>query len=204
MRIAVAAAAFLCMAAPLAAQQHDMNHGKADSKEHAGMEAGKLPAGWHARLDNAKASLTDVKFHKMGDALHVMTGPAAIVWNPTDKATGNFTVSGEFELMKVPAHPEAYGLVLAGENLDRDNQSYLYFLVRHDGKFLIKHRAGADVHGITEWTAAPSIVKPDAKGHSKNVLEFARNSPMTAEGLTGVRINHNLDVHVNDFKVTRK
>ncbi len=224
MRFAIAAAAFLCLAAPAAAQHdmHDMKNMKED-KTHAAMATGKLPAGWHARLDNEKASVKDIKFHKMGNALHFMTGPAAVVWNNANRARGNFTVSGNFELMKRPEHAEGYGLVLAGENLDKANQSYLYFLIRHDGKFLIKHRQGAETHNIQDWSSSPAIALPDAKGHSMNrlainvsaakvsymingmqVAAFGRDKPMGANGLVGLRINHNLDLHVNDFKLARK
>lgn len=223
MRFIITTAALLAFAAPLTAQ-HDMSKMKHDADPmHAEKSSGKLPAGWHARLDDSKASVKDMKFHKMGNALHFMTGPAAIVWNNANRASGSYTVSGEFELMKLPAHPEAYGLVFAGENLAKENQSYMYFLVRHDGKFMIKHRAGADVHGIVDWTSSPAITKPDDKGHSKNrlsvdagadmirymingkqVAAFPRDKPMGANGIAGLRINHNLDVHVNNFKVARK
>ena len=119
---------------------------------------------------------------------------------------------------KPPTHPEAYGLVLNGSNMDGDDQSYLYFLVRHDGKFMINHRAGSELHKLVEWTDNAAIAKPDANGKSTNVLavdvtptainymvngktvqSFVRNQPMTAEGAYGLRINHNLDLHIADF-----
>ncbi len=220
MRIAIAAA-LLCLAAPLAAQQHDMSHMK-DEKSHAGMKMAQ-PAGWHLRTDDAKADSKAMMFHSMGKTLAFMTGPAGIAWNPANKARGSFMVSASFEQEKIPAHPEAYGLILNGSNLDKADQSYLYFLIRHDGKFLIKHRAGADTHDLVDWSSSPAIVKPDAKGNSKNVLAvdadkdkirylingkqvaaFNRDRPRAADGLTGVRVNHNLEVHVDNFKVTRR
>jgi hypothetical protein len=242
MRTAFTAAALFCLSpfaapitsAPLHAQQktqekppvqHDMKHdmdGMGDMT-HAQMGSGVLPAGWHARLDKADASIKDIAVHQMNGMLHVMTGPAAVLWNPEHRASGSFRLSGTFDLMKVPAHPEAYGLVFAGEKLDLPDQSYLYFLIRHDGKFLIKHRAGADTHGIVEWTESSAINRPDGDGHSSNdlavdaaadsirfsingtqVAAFERDKPMTAHGLTGVRINHNLDVHVADLRIDTK
>ncbi len=215
MRIAVAVTALFCLAAPVAAQEHahDPAHMKGD---------GKPPAGWSMRLDNAAAKATDVRTMVMGNTLHVMTGPAAVLWKTGETATGDFTLSAKFELSKVPAHPEAYGLVLNGNDMDKADQSYLYFLVRHDGKYLIKHRAGMDLHGIIDWTDSPAIVKPGADGKSTNtlavdvtadkinymingtqVVSFPRNNPMTAEGAYGVRINHNLDLHVADFTLKK-
>jgi hypothetical protein len=218
------------LSAPLHAQKHDMS--KMDDMAgmkgmHEGahsMTPGKLPAGWHAHLDDSTASIKDLTFHKVGTSLHFMTGPVAtIVWRTGDKATGNFVVSGSFDQMKLPSHPEAYGIVFAGTNLDRADEAYLYFLVRYDGHFLIKHRAGADTHGIVDWSSSPAINKPDANGRSTNVLAvdagadkirfmingkqvaaFARDKPMAANGLIGLRINHDLEVHVNNFKIVRK
>jgi hypothetical protein len=216
-------------AAPAAAQQggmagHDMSAmGGMHDDMHAAKGSGKMPAGWRARLDDDAASLKDIHVMKMGSAMHIMTGPATILWRPADKLTGNFVVSGTFEQMKMPEHPEAYGVIFAATNLDKADQGYLYFLIRHDGRFLIKHRAGNDTHGIVDWSLSPAIVQPDAKGHSVNklavdaggdkirflinglqVAAFDRDKPMTAAGIAGIRVNHNLDVHVNNFRVVRK
>jgi hypothetical protein len=219
MRTAVAVTAIFCLAAPIAApvaaqeHAHDPSHMSSD---------GKAPAGWSMRLDDPKAKATDVKSMVMGTTTHVITGPAHVMWKTGETASGNFNLSAKFSMEKAPAHPEGYGLVLSGTNMDKDDQSYLYFLVRHDGKFMIKHRAGNDLHSIVEWTENAAIAEPGADGKSTNVLavdvtptainymvngktvqSFARNQPMTAEGAYGVRINHNLDLHIADFTLRR-
>ena len=47
-----------------------------------------------------------------------------------------------FTQMEPAAHPEAYGVFIGGSDLQAANQKYTYFVIRQDGKFLIKRRAG--------------------------------------------------------------
>lgn len=181
--------------------------------------------GWQGRIDPQAAkggrSITQDKVAAMGTGFHVTSGPAAIYWNPKNTASGNYTVTASFTQTKAPTHPEAYGLILGGNDLTSANQSYYYFLVRGDGKYLINHRANdSTVHKIVEWTANPAIKVQDADGKATNKLaivvgadkvNFMVNgvqvdsrprSAIVAKGIAGVRVNHNLDVHVDGFAVT--
>jgi hypothetical protein len=188
--------------------------------------------GWMGRVDPQAAAagrnINEAKFVTMGTGFHVTAGPAAIYWNPTNNATGNYTATATFSQGKPSAHPEGYGLLLAGHNLDQPTQSYLYFLVRQDGKFLINHRADdKTVHKMVDWTANPAIHALDASGKATNALAVVVGSdkvsfrvngtevhsiPRTTldsggdhsgtTGIVGLRVNHNLDVHVSDFGVT--
>ncbi|HUQ20705.1 MAG TPA: hypothetical protein VM099_13905 [Gemmatimonadaceae bacterium] len=181
--------------------------------------------GWQGRIDPQAAkggrSITQDKVTAMGTGFHVTSGPAAIYWNPKNTATGNYTVTATFTQTKAPTHPEAYGLVLGGADLTTPNQSYFYFLVRGDGKYLINHRANdSTVHKIVEWTASPAIKTQDADGKATNKVSIVAGadkvsflvngievatkprSAIVAKGIAGVRVNHNLDVHVDGFAVT--
>ena len=100
---------------------------------------------------------------------------------------------------------------------DRDKQTYVYFIVRQDGKYMIKHRAGTAVHTIVDWKDSPAIQKPDASGKMTNTLTVEAKGPdlkyfingtqverqdhahVGGDGVVGVRVNHNLDVHIADF-----
>lgn len=215
MRTLILTLVLAVFAVPLAAQhtQHDP-----DNKVTGG---GELPSGWHARPDKANASMADVKFVSMGDGYHATLGPAAIFYNPTNLATGAYRAQATFTQTKAPQHPEAYGLVLGGKNLDKDSQDYLYFLVRQDGKFLVKHRAGTETHTLLEWTEHPAVQKANAEGKATNALavevgadelrflvngtqvaNLKRTANLNTDGIVGLRVNHNLDVHVSDFGVT--
>jgi hypothetical protein len=98
----------------------------------------------------------------------------------------------------------------------------VYFETRGDGKYLINHRAGNDVHKIIDWTDTDATNKADAAGKATNELairvtsdsvNFMANGKLVkgftkaemhnfaADGQTGIRVNHNLDVHVDKFQV---
>jgi hypothetical protein len=183
---------------------------------------GTIPAGWQIRLDDKDATrytTNDVRFVPMGGGFHVTTGPAAI-FPGADLPNGPFVLEGTFNQTKAPSHPEAYGLFFSGKNLDNaDTQEYVYFLVRGTGQFLINHRAGRDVHKIINWQDHAAIRKQDANGQATNQLairagadsvRFLANGQQVAAisrqeianpgGRAGLRVNHNLDVHVTGFR----
>jgi hypothetical protein len=180
---------------------------------------GSLPSGWKGRLDSGDKSLAGVKAMQMGGGVHFTTGPAGIYYRPADKAAGAYEAHATFTQMEPAAHPEAYGLIIGGSDLDGAGQKYTYFLVRQDGKFLIKRRAGEATPTVTDWTDNAAIKKPDATGKSTNTLaievgkdnvRFLVNgtqvtatdaSRVDANGIAGLRINHNLNVNVEAFAV---
>lgn len=211
--------AALLAAVPAAAQEHQHGgqhpHGQAGHHAHA---AG-IPEGWQMRLDRP-GSTAPVRFMSMNGHLHAILGPAGIFYQPTATASGAYRAEGTFTLNKPSEHPEAFGLLLGGRDLEGDAQDYLYFLVRQDGKFLVKHRAGAETHTLMDWTAHPAIRTPGADGKATNTLAadvsdagvrflvngtevgtLPRASMLNTDGIVGLRLNHNLDVMVTDFGV---
>jgi hypothetical protein len=194
-----------------------------EDHDHAVQGGGTLPSGWTARPDG-KAELTDVKVAPMGSGIHVTLGPAIILYKKADDGKGPFHTLATFTLTKPTEHPEGYGLFAGGRGLDGPAQTYVYFLVRQDGTYLIKRRDGEKTSEITKgWVADPAVKKPDAKGSSTNLLEidhkrdpskvvFLVNSKpvytadaksMDLDGGVGLRVNHNLDVHIDGFAVHR-
>jgi hypothetical protein len=102
-------------------------------------------AGWAGKIDanEAKAGqvLENSKLAKEGDALHVTTGPAVAYWNPANKASGNYTVKATFrepKYMALNSHPHPYGIVIAGNDLGTDQQSYLYCAAYGNGSFIVR------------------------------------------------------------------
>jgi hypothetical protein len=151
----------------------------------------------------------DVTIATVGRGFQVNTGPAAVVWDPAQTTTGNYTLKGKFTLQKPSGHRNYYGLVFGGSALADANQEYLYFLIAQDGSYVIKQRMGEMVHDVVAGRIAhASIVKPDASGKSVNDLEVrvgadkidyvvngtvVNSSPKTGlktDGIYGVRINH--------------
>jgi len=173
-----------------------------------------------------------IKFVTMGNGFHATSGSRAIYWRAGDVATGNYRVSATFTLTKPPGHAEAYGLIFAGKDLTGPNQNYMYFTLGGNGTFLIKHRAGdadSEIHTIANWTSSDAIAKPDASGKSTDKLEVvvgadkiqylingkevysmdrakavgAGNMLSSTDGIAGIRVSHNLDVHISDFKISK-
>ncbi len=206
----------LLAVAPLSAQMKHEDHNMKVKG------AGALPKGWMGRGDDG-AKAEESKFVVMGTGWHVTSGPAAIYWNGLS-TKGPFTATATLSQTKAPEHPEAYGLFFMGKDLKAKNQSYAYFIVRGDGKFMVNHRAGEEVHKIVPWTDNAAINKADAKGAATNILTVDASKSDSirllvngkqvhalggdhfgnTDGLVGVRVNHNLDVHISDLKVTPK
>ena len=188
----------------------------------------QAPEGWTFRVDpsrnpNDPDRSNEVAFAKMDPGFHVTTGPAAVLYNPKNVATGTYTLKGTFHLMKPSGHNNYYGLVFGGDALDAAGQNYLYFLVGQNGSYIVTHRAGASTHSVQPRTMHEAVVKPGADGKSANTLEVrvgadkidyvinnvvVHTTPKTGmtsktDGIWGVRINHQLDVHVTGLGVTK-
>lgn len=139
------------------------------------------------------------------------------MYREADKVPGKFHTLATFTQLKAPSHPEGYGLAFAGKDLAAEGQSYVYFLVRGDGKYLVKKRTGATTASVVEWTDSEAVVKADAAGKATNKLEidasgakvaFLVNGKTVYEmamadvgGVVGLRVNHGLDVHIDGFAV---
>ena len=179
-----------------------------------------LPRGWTARPDG-DGDPKQVRFVTMEPGYHLTLGPATILYRREDRVEGPFHSMATFHQMKKLEHAEGYGLFLGGQNLDGKNQSYTYFLVRGDGKFTIKRREGEKVSELSPWKSHPAIHPVDNGGKATNVLEIdAKLDPkrvsfkangkevhsmaagqLPLKGMVGLRVNHNLDVHIQEFAV---
>ncbi len=220
MRFARSVALLLLLAAPLAAQAKKGT--KPADRDKAVTGGGNLPPAWSAQTDT-KNKEADVKFVVMDKGYHVTLGPATILWRATDKVDGPFHVVALFTQTKPSEHAEGYGFFVGGQGLGGDGEKYTYFLIRQDGRFLIKRRDGASTSNITStWTAHPAILPPNAAGQATNRLEvtvgkdrlaFAVNGKevytadprlIDAKGIVGLRVNHNLDVHIDEFAVHKQ
>jgi hypothetical protein len=188
----------------------------------------QAPKGWKVRGDHsADASDPDaagaIKFVVSGSGFHATNPMAAVYWNPANTATGNYTLKGTFKLIKSTGYDEYYGLIFGGNGLEGPMQSYLYFMVTDDGTYLIKRRDGSSTQGVSPKTPSPAVKKPDAGGTATNALEvrvtadkvaFVINGtvvttlPKTGaaaktDGIYGMRINHQLDVQIDGFGVSK-
>lgn len=192
----------------------------ADHHEMAVLEGGGvLPAGWNHRFDLPTMKLEHTRFLMHGDNLHITSGPPGIYYNPAMVANGEYVVKATFAQLAKGEHREGYGPLVGGADLDGDGQRYLYFLLRQDGKFLIKERIGTNTRGISDWTPHPAIKSFGADGRMTNELaievgadtvrflingtEVAQKprSGLKTDGIVGLRVNHQLDISVENLTI---
>jgi hypothetical protein len=190
----------------------------------------QAPAGWKQRLDRStSASDPDaagtVKFVTMGNGFHATNPAAAVYWNPANTATGTYSAKATFRLVKPSNHTNYYGLVFGGSELEGAKQNYIYFTVAQDGTWLLKRRDGdANAPTIAGKTANAVVKKPGADGTSVNDLEVrvqankidyvvngtvVHSTPKTGmtaktDGVVGIRVNHMLEVHIDNFAVVKQ
>lgn len=177
--------------------------------------AAQLPEGWSGRAD--RGELAGLKVAAMGPGLHLSPGAAGIVYRASDKSAGKFHTLATFTQTKAPSHPEAYGIFFSGKDLDGEKQSYVYFLIRGDGKYSVKKRDGAAATTAVDWTDHAALQKQDAAGKATNNIEIDASGPKVVfkvngksvyememadrAGMVGLRLNHGLDVHIAGFEV---
>jgi hypothetical protein len=186
----------------------------------------QAPEGWQVRIDRSTSAadpddVPNVKVATVGKGFRVTGGPAGTYWNAAHRAKGNFTVRGTFRLMKPSGHTNYYGLIFGGDALESARQRYIYFLVAQDGTFIVRHRTGEESQDVTRMMHA-AVRRPGADGTSTNALEVrvmgnqisyvvngavVHTTPKSgataqSDGIVGVRINHLLDVQVEEFSVS--
>jgi hypothetical protein len=193
--------------------------------------------GWTGKIDakEAAAGLTinSAKLAKEGDALHVTTGPAVTYWDPANVAKGDYTVSATFrepKYMSINDHPHPYGIVVAGNDMGTDKESYLYCMAYGNGTFIVRgfgpepfqmngRRAAAD-DAVNKAAGVGQPVTQEiaitVKGatvscsiNGKTVATYDRSALVTTgklkstDGIYGIRFAHNTDAFVTGFKKTK-
>jgi len=189
---------------------------------------GVLVEGWTARVDRPTQKVSDLKFEKMGPGFHITGGPHAIIYNPANTATGNYTVKASFAKTAGTPHDESYGLFIAGQKLDGAEQNYMYCVVFGSGKYSVIHRFGSETHQMASKTADPIVSnQPEGKGakddiamsvtndkitcsiNGKEVWSMAKTDAIgpgkliTTDGVYGLRASHNLSIHVSNLAMTK-
>lgn len=183
-----------------------------------------IPAGMMARADSSRMGVGDlskVKYVKNGAMWDITTGPAHIVYSSKDMASGSYAASAMIVQDEAPAHPEAFGIFIGGQDLDKATQKYTYFIVRGTGDYLIRVRDGAGTKDVVSWKASDVVPKADASGkatynlkvhttadtahfyvNDKLVSALARKDIPT-NGIAGLRVNHNLHVTTSGIKINK-
>jgi hypothetical protein len=192
----------------------------------------EVPEGWEIRLDremedviiSSNPSEADIYFVNMTPGWHITTGPAGIFYHPSNTASGNFTVTSELHFFDPgDRNREGYGIFIGGSDLQGEDQSYIYFLLRNTGEFLVKQRIGEETEVLQNWTPSSAIIKYESgvteNSSVMNVLEVAvvgnaisfsindeevasvNSSELTTDGIFGLRANHSVNLHISDLSL---
>lgn len=194
-------------------------------------------AGWMGKIDaneeKAGQALNNSKLAKEGDALLVTTGPAVTYWNPANKASGNYTVKATFREAKYMAlnnHPHPYGIVIAGNDMGTDKQSFLYCAAYGNGNFIVRGfgpepfqvngRRGEAAAAVNK-AAGPGepVTQEIALSVKGDKIECAINGSVvgsydkatlvtdgklkSTDGVYGIRFAHNTEATVTGLSVTK-
>jgi hypothetical protein len=193
-------------------------------------------AGWAGKIDASEAGkggkLEDSKLAKMGNDLHVTTGPAVAYWNPANKASGNYTVSAKFtesKYMGLNDHPHPYGIVIGGNDLGTDTQSYLYCAAYGNGRFIVRGFGPAPFQLYGRGEANEAVNKAAGKDQpvTQEIAMSVKGDDVTCsvngkvvgtykkadivgpgklkslDGTYGIRFGHNTEAHVSGLTMTK-
>jgi hypothetical protein len=193
--------------------------------------------GWTGKIDAkeeaAGMTLNSAKLAKEGDSLRVTTGPAVTYWDPKNNATGDYTVKATFteaKYMNLNSHPHPYGLMIAGNDLGTDQQSYLYCAAYGNGNFIVRGfgpapfqlngpRGAADpavnkAAGVGEPVTQEIAIsvkggKVECSINNKVVASYdkadvvAPGKLKSTDGVYGIRFAHNTEAVVTGLKLTK-
>jgi hypothetical protein len=167
-----------------------------------------------------------------GEALHVKTGPAVTYWNPENTASGDYTVSATFTepaYMALNDHPHPYGIVIAGNAMGTDQQSYLYCAANGAGRFIVRGfgpepfqvNGRGEEHEAVNRAAGPGqpVTQEIAVSVRGDRVECAINGTVvgsydraelvtdgrlsSTDGVYGIRFAHNTEGRVEGLRVTQ-
>lgn len=194
-------------------------------------------AGWQGRIDAnevaAGQALENSKLVAHGKDLHVTTGPAVTYWNPANRATGDYTVKATFtepKYMSLNNHPHPYGIVIGGNDLGTDDQSYLYCAAYGNGNFIVRGFGPAafqvngrrgEPHAAVNKAAGPGqpVTQEIAVSVKGDKVECAINGQVvgsynktdivgagklkSTDGVYGIRFAHNTEAMVMGLTMTK-
>jgi hypothetical protein len=192
--------------------------------------------GWAGKVDTKEATagmtVDNARFAQEGNAFHVVTGPAITYWNPANKLSGDYTVKATFrepKFMNLNTHPHPYGIVIAGNDLGTDQQSYLYCAAYGNGKFIVRGFGPAPFQMNGRGAEDPAVNKAAAVGepvtqeiaisvkgdkvecsiNNKVVASYDKSTLVapgklkSTDGVYGIRFAHNTEAFVTGLKVTK-
>jgi hypothetical protein len=225
----LAVAAIALVAGASVAQAQDANRAVAGG--------GIFVQGWQGKIDAREAAagevLNNAKLASEGNGLRVTTGPAVVYWNPANTASGNYTVKATFrepQYMSLNNHPHPYGIVIAGNDMGTDQQTYLYCAAYGNGNFIVRgfgpeafqvNGRRGEAHAAVNKAAGPGqpVTQEIAVSVKGDKVECSINGTVvgsydkaglvaagklkSTDGVYGIRFAHNTEAIVTGLTVTK-
>ena len=187
--------------------------------------------GWTGKVDSGNRqglAITDSKLAPEGSGMRLMTGAAALYWNPANVGKGDFSVKATFdEAKQAYNHPHPYGVFIGGKGLDGDQPQALYCAAYRSGNYIVRGFSGGKPFGIVQKpTPNDAVAKGAADAPVKQEVTMrvsgdkvectvngtsvwsATKADVTGagkldstDGITGIRVSHNSDALVSGFAV---
>ncbi|MSR06117.1 MAG: hypothetical protein EXR93_03465 [Gemmatimonadetes bacterium] len=143
------------------------------------------PAGWRWRMDDGPESAVEV--WQADSVWHSNTQNAGFWWDPAWVGKGRFAAEVEYLIYPESAGSE-FGLIIGGVKMDEQNSSYIKFVVRSDGHYLVALRDGKLFHEIAPWKHTYRVETPSGSGPAKNVVRIQAHQSVIAFYLNGYRV----------------
>lgn len=193
--------------------------------------------GWMGRIDASEMAagqmLENSKLAPMGDGLHVTTGPAVTYWHPANRATGTYTVKATFmepKYMSLNSHPHPYGIVIGGNDMGTDMQSYLYCAAYGNGNFIVRgfgpapfqlngrrsepnaavNKAAGPGEPVTQEIAVTvhhdrvdCAINGTVVGTYPTAAVVGEGKLKSTDGVYGIRLAHNTEAHVTGLTMMK-
>ena len=193
-------------------------------------------AGWTGKIDDKEAmagsTLSNAKLAMHANGLHVTTGPAVTYWHPSNRASGDYTVTATFnepQYMGLNDHPHPYGIMIGGNDLGTAQQSFLYCAASGAGNVIVRGMGPAPFQLNGRGTANAAVNKAPAKGQPVtntiavsvrgDKVDCAVNGTVvgsfdkavvvgagklkSTDGLYGIRFAHNTEGIVTGLRMTK-
>jgi len=201
-------------------------------------DGGVFAKGWQGKIDaneeKAGMTLNNARLSEKGGVLTGRTGPAVTYWNPANKAAGNYTVKATFEereYMGLNDHPHPYGVMIGGNDLGTETQSFIYCAAYGNGTFIVRGMGPAPFQvsqrkpepnaAINKAAAKGSPVKQEIAlsvagdkitcsingtvvGSYDKAAVVAAGKLKSTDGIYGVRFAHNTEATVTGLAMTKQ
>ena len=194
--------------------------------------------GWQGQVDPGEAArgqvVNNAKFSQDGSTFRFTTGPAVTYWNPSNTASGNYTVKATFtepKFMNLLDHSHPYGVFIGGNDMGTPQQTLMYCSTYGTGTFIVRGFGPAPFQ-LSDRRPTPSdaVRKASAPGQSvsqeialavsSDKVECIINGTVvgsypksdvvgagklkSTDGVYGLRFAHNTEGEVTSLAMTKQ